>query len=312
MASYTGRPGIDWGSVAQMVGVDTDVRRFEEDQKANALRWQGQQDYGTLVASGIDPMEALKRTAHKIFYNDPEGLAKTVESFQASSQPPVKGRIFEEGGETYIDNDGRVVHVQKQSSKIKPEPEIRTLPDGTKVFSGGGPWSIMPAEKEKRDPTANVSVTTKLGDGSTLREVISQDELKRREITAAQQKYNEEAAKKPSFFGMFGGPDVKAMNVSSNELRNLGVNAMTGQPIQPAAPVPVPANAVPVTAPTPQSASPPPVKTVKVISPSGIRGTMPIDKFSEALKKDNRWKIDNDNPPANPAFLKYSNSGIMG
>lgn len=75
---YTARPGINWNDVATGVAVELRIQDFEKEQRAAAIRWQGAQDYQTLVKSGVDSGAALRRTASKLFFNDPQGLSKTA------------------------------------------------------------------------------------------------------------------------------------------------------------------------------------------------------------------------------------------
>lgn len=78
MISYTG-PSLNWGDASNWVGTNLKVNAFEDEQRSQVIRWQGEQDYRTLIDSGVDPEEALRRTAPKLFHNDPRALASAVE-----------------------------------------------------------------------------------------------------------------------------------------------------------------------------------------------------------------------------------------
>ena len=89
MDEYTAKPGVDWGAVDRGIQTEVGLRQFENEQKAQAIRWQGQQDYETLIKSGVDPMESLRRTAPKLFFNDPRGLASVVEEIRRPRQASI-------------------------------------------------------------------------------------------------------------------------------------------------------------------------------------------------------------------------------
>lgn len=82
MPTYSANPGVDWGQVAQAVSLRRNLEAADETAKANAIRWQGQQDYQTLIGSGVDPVEALRRTAHKLYFNSPAGMASALRTTQ--------------------------------------------------------------------------------------------------------------------------------------------------------------------------------------------------------------------------------------
>ena len=86
MPTYSANPGVDWGQVAQAVSLRRNLEAADETAKANAIRWQGQQDYQTLIGSGVDPSEALRRTAHKLYFNSPAGMASALRATQQKPQ----------------------------------------------------------------------------------------------------------------------------------------------------------------------------------------------------------------------------------
>lgn len=84
--------------IRDLVGAYQATNKRYEEQRAAAIRWQGAQDYERMVKQGADPREALRRTAPRLFFNDPRALAATVPSML--SQPgglvtdPESGRRF--------------------------------------------------------------------------------------------------------------------------------------------------------------------------------------------------------------------------
>ena len=80
------------------VGNALAVQQQLQEQKNQAIRWQGARDYDTLVQSGVDARQALQRTAPKLFFNDPKALASTVPSMLSQTgrltTDPQSGRQF--------------------------------------------------------------------------------------------------------------------------------------------------------------------------------------------------------------------------
>ena len=206
MGEYTGRPGIDWGAVAQGVGLETGVQNFLTNQKEQAIRWQGEQDYQTLTQSGIEPMEALRRTAPKLFHNDPRGLANAIDSMRkppqatAGSLGGIAG-VFQPGGHW------------TPLPTVADRPEARTIRESTPATPG------MP------------------GVSRSFTEPEYKAELLKRGIASEQGVYNaalEKSGKSRYNPTRYFGPNPEqAMATSSNRLAMAGMNAQTGKEFPP-------------------------------------------------------------------------------
>jgi hypothetical protein len=129
------------------VGAYSDIGKQLEDQRVAALRWQGARDYQTLVQSGIDPREALTRTAPKLFFNDPRALAATVPSMLSQ-----QGGFVERNGQLFTLDRWGVPHPVHQPTGY------RTLYDesGQKFvvpFTAGQPGGAqIPAQMGTAQP----------------------------------------------------------------------------------------------------------------------------------------------------------------
>jgi len=128
MISYTGRPGVDWGDIYQGMGNELKLREYQDTQAAQAIRWQGEQDYRTLIDSGVDPEEALRRTAPKLFHNDPRALASAVEGMgrkqeriDAAKQQNEWRKQFQQGSwlqRNLASEDTRAAQAERQATAL--------------------------------------------------------------------------------------------------------------------------------------------------------------------------------------------------
>lgn len=205
---------VDWDKINAALKVKLAIDEQEQANQIQAMQWQGQQDYQTLTDSGVDPAEALRRAAPKLFFNNPVGLVRAVRSLQEKPQ----GKVVTIEGERFIDNAGRLIRIPKAPV----------------------------------DPTEFVDVITKDATGRTIRRKVpaaqQAAEEKAQGIADAQAAYN--AAKSATgWFGM-SRPDVAGMNAASNTLVNLG-GQVPGQPVAPVAPI---ASAVSAPIPSPTTA----------------------------------------------------------
>lgn len=206
MSSYN-VPEVDWDAIVSMLnwerGLQSDRAKQRNNQQQTAMRWQGQQDYETLVKSGVDPMESLRRAAPKLFFNDPKGMAEAIRSI--SKPKPTQGAIETIGGEQFIRQPtGHLIQV----NTAKNRPEERTVTVSTPI----------PGDSS--------------GARATMR--LTPTEFSERNKQAEQGKLQEayDAAVKGSK-NWFGGSANKAAAItSSNALANtFGINAQTGKPI---------------------------------------------------------------------------------
>src|SRR3990167_8661691 len=217
---------VDWDKINAALKVKLAIDEQNQMNEVQAMQWQGQQDYQTLTDSGVDPAEALRRAAPKLFFNDPVGLTRAVGAIKARQARPTPESV---------------------------QPAMRTLEDGTKVFWSGASWQRVPTRAEQGDPTEFVNVSSKDATGRMVTKKVPAAEERKKEISDATTAYN--AAKSATgWFGM-SKPDTAGMNSASNTLVNLGA-PVPGQPIAPPALQP-PATPAAPTAPIPSSTTAP-------------------------------------------------------
>lgn len=141
---YTGQPGVDWGSVAQMLNLERQITEAQQQQKVQAMQWQGQQDYQTLVNSGVEPREALKRTAPKLFYSDPRGMANAIVASQSMYGPT-------------------------------SEPVTKTLKDGTTLLWTGNSWQPIKPTTLGSEAYTTITTTDPVTKEKQTRKVLTSD-----------------------------------------------------------------------------------------------------------------------------------------
>lgn len=204
MDEYTAKPGVDWGAVDRGIQTEVGLRQFENEQKTQAIRWQGQQDYETLIKSGVDPMESLRRTAPKLFFNDPRGLASVMEEV---SRPRQASIVTMDGVQGVLQPTGQFIPLRNYAQDLTNKRNVRT---------------------SFKDP-----------EGVTVEQYFTPEEFaeaRKQEAKIAQQGiYNKARAahKGSSLNPLNWGANEAAMNTSSNVLRNLGIDASTGKPLVP-------------------------------------------------------------------------------
>lgn len=292
---YTARPGIDWGSVAQMLDMERRITEAQQQQKIQAIQWQGQQDYQTLVNSGIEPREALKRTAPKLFYSDPRGMANAIVAAQNTYGPGT-------------------------------EPITKTLPDGTVLVWTG--QSYQQVKKQPLGPEAYTTITTvdpKTKERQSRRVLTSELEAQKgqEELQSATSQYQQASealgGMSSGLFGIGREKNLQALGQAEETLQKRGVDIpaaaayaarfRTGQ--GGAVPTPLGAAVAPgVPAPAQQNrtdipTAPPNPKDRQLnqlyIGPSG----------KAAIWTKDGWKVP-DKFSLLPKDVQWSNAGIRG
>jgi hypothetical protein len=262
MAEYNANLGEDWSQVAQLLQWERGVQADKRDQAERAIRWQGEQDYKTLVDSGVDPMVAFGRTAPKLFHNDPRGFANAVESMRK----PTQATITTLGGrEGVMQPSGHFTPFDIGSNRAEPRPIRETTPASPGM------------------PGVSRSYTASEYEAKRFKDAIAskQDEYKSAAELAAASGWNPK-----TWFGGRGNA-IEAMNTSSNLLAQAGVNAQTGKPITSPGPAQM---AAPTSAQAQaeiqrRAPAPPSTETVVVIGPNGKRGRIPKIQLNDALNQ---------------------------
>lgn len=120
--------GMSAGELAVYLGAAQERERILAQQRIDAIRWEGAQEYDTLVKSGVPAPEAMRRAAGKLFYNDPGAFQRAISSI---GQGP--GQIFEEGGRQFImDPNGKIRAVPQRwtgsTTVLGPGNQVYKIP----------------------------------------------------------------------------------------------------------------------------------------------------------------------------------------
>lgn len=120
--------GMSPGELAVYFGAAKERERILAQQRIDAIRWEGAQEYDTLVKSGVPAPEAMRRSAGKLFYNDPGAFQRAITSI---GQGP--GQIFEEGGRQFImDPNGKIRAVPQRwtgsTTVLGPGNQVYKIP----------------------------------------------------------------------------------------------------------------------------------------------------------------------------------------
>lgn len=71
------------------LGETIEAGRNDDVIDPRAIRMQGQNEFNSLVSGGMNPAEALAKTAGKIYYNDPQSMMRAVQPRSRITQPRV-------------------------------------------------------------------------------------------------------------------------------------------------------------------------------------------------------------------------------
>lgn len=84
---------IDYQYIQRALKARQAAEQFQEQQaqraevaRTKATQLEGQREYDRLVASGATPEQALRRTAGKLYYNNPEALARVLKGAGAPQE----------------------------------------------------------------------------------------------------------------------------------------------------------------------------------------------------------------------------------
>lgn len=227
--------------------METGIQEFQNQKKAQAIRWQGQQDYETLVESGVPAMEALKRTSPKLFFNDPRGMAGALEAIKN----PTQATIETINGTQFIRQPtGHLIQVSRTGEGTENKStSVSTKADGVTITE-----RLTPTELAAREKEAEIAKNQATYDTATA--AIKGNWL-------------------PRNWGQ--GANIAAANTASNALVRLGRDPMTKQPMQMAPPSPA--------APPPAALQGAATGIVTVVRPDGKRGTIPAGQLDDALSQ---------------------------
>lgn len=160
-------PEADWNQVAAAVSMASRLRAEDEAARANAIRWQGKQEYSDLLRSGMQPEEALRRTAHLLFFNEPTGMASIIRSTR-QEEPFTPQRVSVDGQDLFQLGPNRFEFPpREQAAAADGELLKEELFPGSGIFAvrnprGGGLHIVQPSKSLPEDKTI-IPETTRLG-----------------------------------------------------------------------------------------------------------------------------------------------------
>lgn len=148
MPQFDIAPGteVDWGQISQLMNAVGMAKERQQNERIAALRWEGEQDYQTLIDSGVDAKEAFRRTSRKIFAGDPAGLARSMDAmkeeklfepkmveiqgrkvmqlgpqrFQLLDEENPNGEIKNYGGVDFLERGKQTIRLGRQQNTLSP------------------------------------------------------------------------------------------------------------------------------------------------------------------------------------------------
>lgn len=131
---------------------DVRTRIAEANQRAKAeeqaMRLAGQMEYQQLVGAGATPEEALRRTAHKLYFNSPAGLATALRATRP--QPSFNPTLTDvEGGRLLQAGPNRAQFIANKAPVMPPEVKAKDaiLKNRLKAITSG-PLGVAADPKE--------------------------------------------------------------------------------------------------------------------------------------------------------------------
>lgn len=287
-------PGPDADFLGTYMKAAIAVRQYQDEQKAQAIRWQGVQEYDTLVKSGVPPQEALSRTAPKLFFNDPRALAaSTGDIGQGPGRimtDPTSGRQFivqpnqkiqavpqtPTGWTTVMGPNNQIYKIPLTPSETAVAPRVSVPPTPPQVVplpGAQGSMIVGPTGAGTRipvDPTEIITVKDKETgvERKLTRAEYALEKVQDEAATLIKQYNAAEAEVKafnvkpgPDVWNPFGEPYTNKMARIETQLNALGLdtkgNVLPGSKLAQEIGVatPAPAAAAPVIPPTPPPAA---------------------------------------------------------
>jgi len=216
---------INWDQVVNVLGMVNRLQAQKEQDRANAVRWEGQQDYSTLVASGVPHEEALRRTAHKLFFNEPAGFAQVLRA--TAENQTINPRMVNVEGHKLLQTGPR-------SYQLLPEDQMATevTYGGRKFLKHGNSYTPL-------ETMGKPTVTRKVYDANgkliesrqiTAAEADAMPPVLSGEMSSDAATFaNEKAQVEAGNTGFFSKDHVTPMLQSSNRLVQAGINPTTLQ-----------------------------------------------------------------------------------
>lgn len=152
--NISSEPGVDWGQVAQAVGLSSRIQADDEAAKVNAIRWQGQQDYQALVESGVTPEDALRRTAHKLYFNEPSGVASLLRATKPETAWEPSEKVVG-GRRGLMTSPNSIIYPPEEKAPIGLDNTIEAGEGTVYDIIGGKPYR-RPSKKETEDGLSDI------------------------------------------------------------------------------------------------------------------------------------------------------------
>lgn len=135
-------PGLNASDVAAFVAARREAEERARQSQIDAIRWQGTQEYQTLIQSGVPAGDALRRAAPRMFFNDPAAISRALT--WDTGQP---GQI--------IERDGRLFTID---TKGNPRPVPQQWLGSTRVMGPGNQMYNIPLTRDELQAVPRTSV----------------------------------------------------------------------------------------------------------------------------------------------------------
>lgn len=147
---------LSMGDIATLFNLDARMREGEQSKRDAAIRFQGAREYDQLLSEGVPNEEAIRQTAHRMFYNDPAAFSSALRL--APTPEPEKPKLMNVGGNLLsISPDGTVSNLF--TSPAEELSQVRST-DGGLVERTKEGWKYVqpigekPSEQKKEMTTA--------------------------------------------------------------------------------------------------------------------------------------------------------------
>jgi hypothetical protein len=124
---------ISAGDIATLFNLNTRLREQEQLKEDQAIRYEGAQEYDALLKSGLSPEDAIRKTAHKMFYNDPGAFSGALRL--APTKEAEEPELRQLGKSLYRvrRSGGLPEEIVKAPPEAKPKPMFRVDGQGNVI-----------------------------------------------------------------------------------------------------------------------------------------------------------------------------------
>jgi hypothetical protein len=98
--AYPGVGGdVNWEDVSRIVNLHLHAAAQQAKAKEEAIRFAGQKEYQQLIDGGATPQEALRRTAGKLYFQNPEAMVRAMQLAEVKKNLPLETQTI--NGQTF-------------------------------------------------------------------------------------------------------------------------------------------------------------------------------------------------------------------